>query len=58
MRASLRARLVTTSSFGPPCGGEVALAKALHKTYRALGDDRWPDALVEFCEKMEGLSND
>ncbi len=42
--------------------GEVALAEALHKTYRALnaesGEEHWPDPLIAFCEKMEGLNHD
>ncbi len=42
--------------------GEVALAEALHKTYRALnaesGEEHWPDPLIAFCEKMEGLNDD
>ncbi len=39
---------------------EVALAEALHKTYRALnaesGEEHWPDALIAYCEKIEALA--
>ncbi len=46
----------------PITAGEVALADALHKTYRALnaesGEEHWPDALIAFCTKIEGLSDD
>ena len=45
----------------PITAGEVALAKALWKTYRALnsteaGSGHWPDALRAFVEKVEQLT--
>ena len=40
--------------------GEVALAKALWKTYRTLntesGEEHWPAPLIAFVEKVEKLA--
>ena len=39
---------------------EVAVAKALWKTYRTLntesGEEHWPTPLIAFCEKVEKLT--
>ncbi len=60
----------TCASYDDSCVGCVqnaavgplapVLAEALHKTYRALnaesGEEHWPDALIDFVEKIERLS--